>query len=171
VHKYTYVKTSSIRFQENFNFLFIKNCYDIMPLSSVWNCCGAKQVGCYRHWSAVHSVKVTYLLSIYSIKVVGLHICIYPPTHFDKSRLLRFTKPSSLYSCAILHALFHITFHEVSINLPDHKITLFVPLYYDCYLKSDQMSHLLLRIATNILKNFIQKVMNTVHFYKNFSFT
>jgi len=118
-----------------------------MPLSSVWNCRGAKYVGCYRHWSAVRSVKVTSLVSIYSIKVAGLRTFISPPTHFDKSRLLRFTKRSSLCSCAIFHALCHIKFHKFSIDLPDHNVTLFVPLYYDCYLKSDQKLHLLIWIV------------------------
>jgi hypothetical protein len=103
----------------------------------------------------VHTVKVTCLMSTYSIKVVGLHICISTPTHLDKSRLLRFTKPSFLYNCAILHALFHIKFHKFSINLPDHKVTLFVPLYYDCHLKSDQISHLLLRIAIKKIKTIL----------------
>jgi hypothetical protein len=124
-----------------------------MSLSSVWNCRGAKQDGCYRHWSAVHSVKVSYLVSIYSKKVGGLHSSISPPTHFDKSRLLHFIQRSSLYNCAIVHALFHTKFHKCSINLPDHKATLSVPLYYDCYINSDHMSHITSN-CRNTLKHF-----------------
>jgi hypothetical protein len=89
---------------------------------------------------------------------------ISPPTHFDKFRLLRFTKRSSLYNCAILQVLFNIKFHKFSINLPGQKVTPFVLLYYDCYLKSDQMSHI-----TSICHKTLKQFYTTGNEYDIFS--